>query len=151
MQLISMQIHQIHIWCSMKGEKIMKCSHNRNGICDIIKKTPEEIGIKCTPFTCSHYEWIETVKEEKMGGAWKPEYGRTRRTKTQTSTEVKNRYNRKHYDRMSFVVPAGSRELIKARAEELGVSVNEYIRQLIVADAPQCIIYQNNPGGGGSQ
>lgn len=124
----------------------MKCSHNRNGICDIIKKKPEEIGVQCTPFTCSNY--TEEKEETKMGGQWKPEYGQTRRTKTHTRTEVKNRYNRKHYDRMSFVVPAGSRELIKARAEELGISVNEYIRQLITADAPQCIIYQNNAGGG---
>lgn len=86
-----------------------------------------------------------------MGGQWKPEYGRTRRTKTHTSTEIKNRYNSTHYDRINFVVPAGSRELIQKHAEALGLSMGEYLRQLIIRDSPECIVYQDIEGGGQSQ
>lgn len=65
-----------------------------------------------------------------------------------TSTEVKARYNEKHYDQMSIVVPKGSRELIKEHANSMGLSVSEYIRHLIAADAPDCLVCDLGGGGG---
>lgn len=89
-----------------------------------------------------------------MGGKWKPEYGNNRKTKTYTSSEVKYRYNKKHYDNISFPVPIGSKDRIKSHAESQGKSVAEYLRGLIIADDPSLIVYLNNEdnrGGGQSQ
>ena len=55
--------------------------------------------------------------------------------KTHTSTAVKNRWNKKHYDVVSFSVTKGAREEIKQLAEILGMSMAEYIRHLIISDA----------------
>lgn len=141
----------------------MRCLHFGNQLCDVIGRDPADVGITCSPNTCnrfcsasegadSSHTPQQTEKEESdMGGKWKPEYGRTRRTKTHTSTAVKNRYNSKHYDRIGFVVPAGSGERIKARAASLGLSVNEYMRHLIIADAPECIVYVQSDNTGGGQ
>lgn len=127
----------------------MICKHNRNGICDIIKKKPEEIGVQCTPFTCSNYASEKKEEIKIMGGTWKPEYGQRRRTKTRTSTEVKARYNRKHYEQMSIVLPIGSKELIRKKAEEQGyASISDYIRHLIAKDAPECLTVPLGGGGG---
>lgn len=65
-----------------------------------------------------------------------------------TSTEVKARYNRKHYEQMSIVVPIGSRDLIKQHANEMGMSVSEYIRHLIATDEPGCLTVPQVGGGG---
>ena len=47
--------------------------------------------------------------------------------KTKTSAAVKNRYNEKAYDRISVVVPKGSKQRIKDYAESHGFSVNGLI------------------------
>ena len=54
--------------------------------------------------------------------------------KTHTSNEVKDRWNRKHYDRMGVIIPIGSRDEIKAAAERRGMSVSAYIRSLLIRD-----------------
>lgn len=54
--------------------------------------------------------------------------------KTVTSTAVKNRWNRKHYDRFTLTVYKGGGELIAQLAEPYG-SKSEYIRRLINEDA----------------
>ena len=51
-----------------------------------------------------------------------------------TSTASKNKYNAKTYDQLRVVVKKGEREVIKARAEELGLSLNAYINKLIHED-----------------
>ncbi len=51
-----------------------------------------------------------------------------------TSTASKNKYNAKAYDRINLIVPKGDKETIKARAEELGLSLNAYINKLIRDD-----------------
>lgn len=56
-----------------------------------------------------------------------------------TSTEVKNRWNRKSYDYITLTVQKGEREQIQAAAAAVGKSTNSYIRELI---------YQNMGGGG---
>ena len=54
--------------------------------------------------------------------------------KPHTSAAVKNRYNKKAYDHIGLIVKKGEKDVIKARAAALGVSVNEYINSLIKAD-----------------
>lgn len=51
--------------------------------------------------------------------------------KTYTSTAVKQRWNRKHYDSITFTVQKGARSEVQELAESAGVSVSEYIRQAI--------------------
>lgn len=55
--------------------------------------------------------------------------------KTQTSSAVKNRWNRNHYDRITFTVAIGSAQIIQQLADEMGLSRAEYLRHLIIADA----------------
>lgn len=55
--------------------------------------------------------------------------------KTYTSCEVKDRWNKLHYDSITFRAGAGSSEYITALAEEAGMSKAAYIRALIIADA----------------
>ena len=45
-----------------------------------------------------------------------------------------NDYNARVYDRINLIVPKGDKETIKARAAELGQSVNGYINKLIADD-----------------
>lgn len=53
-----------------------------------------------------------------------------------TSPEVKNRYNRKHYEPVIINVAIGGRKCIREQATAKGyVSVSEYIRHLVIADA----------------
>ncbi len=54
--------------------------------------------------------------------------------KTYTSSEVKDRWNRSHYDQVIFRVGKGGRAAIAAAAALNGKSVAEYIRSLIIAD-----------------
>ena len=55
--------------------------------------------------------------------------------KTKTQTVMDSRH--KNYDMISLPVPKGERDKIKAYAESKGMSMNEYIRQLIVKDMKQ--------------
>jgi hypothetical protein len=48
-----------------------------------------------------------------------------------THWTVKERYNRKAYDRIVIIVPRGQREIIKKQADRLNMSVSAYIRDLI--------------------
>lgn len=67
--------------------------------------------------------------------------------KTYTSAEVKNRWNRQHYDRMQIIVPEGAGAEVKAAAERHGQSVSAYIRSLIIRDNdPEDV--KNLRGGG---
>lgn len=57
-------------------------------------------------------------------------------------TDAKKKANKKwndanlkqKYDRIQIVVPSGERELIRARAEAKGMSLNAYVNALIKAD-----------------
>ena len=51
--------------------------------------------------------------------------------KTYTSPDVKNRWNKRHYDRIGVMVPIGSKKEIQTLAEISGMSVSEYIRKAI--------------------
>lgn len=61
------------------------------------------------------------------------------RDKMEKAREGRNRRNRKYneetVDRVTFTVPKGKKDVIKARADELGMSVNQYISTTILADA----------------
>lgn len=54
-------------------------------------------------------------------------------TKTHTSAEVKNRYNAKAYDRIALSVPKGTKIEWQDRAAALGISLNAYIRECVLA------------------
>ena len=49
-------------------------------------------------------------------------------------TKYKNQHIKEHYDRINLIVPRGQKENIKRIAEEMGMSVNEYINTLIFKD-----------------
>ena len=51
-----------------------------------------------------------------------------------TSTASKQKYNEKAYDRIALTVKKGQREIIKAHAEKLGLSLNAYINKLLAED-----------------
>ena len=51
-----------------------------------------------------------------------------------TSTEAKNRWNKKTYDRVLLVIPKGRKEVLEQRAKETGQSVNGYLNRLIQTD-----------------
>ena len=48
-----------------------------------------------------------------------------------TSSEVKNRYNAKAYDRIGLVVPKGQKDIIRQHAESRGESVNAFILRAV--------------------
>lgn len=50
------------------------------------------------------------------------------------NTAYKNKYNLEKYDRINVTVNKGDKEKIKERADALGVSINAYIRNLIMDD-----------------
>lgn len=58
-----------------------------------------------------------------------------KKRKTYTSSAVKERYNKKHYDRISFHCPKGGSEILKQAAEAAGMTKAAYIRSLIIQDA----------------
>lgn len=64
---------------------------------------------------------------------WNPNY--KRKSKTYTSSEVKDRWNAKHYDQILFRTGKGGKQAIQAMADHHGLSMAEYIRHLIIADA----------------
>lgn len=55
--------------------------------------------------------------------------------KTYTSSAVKNRWNKKHYDQISIRVPKGAKPEIQKMLEERGETMAGYIKRLITADA----------------
>lgn len=55
--------------------------------------------------------------------------------KTYTSSEVKNRWNKAHYDKMTFTCRKGGGDMIKTLAKEKGMSMTAYIVWLIRQDA----------------
>ena len=64
---------------------------------------------------------------------WDPNY--KRKSKTYTSSEVKDRWNAQHYDQILFRTGKGGKQAIQAMAAHHGLSVAEYIRHLIITDA----------------
>ena len=50
-----------------------------------------------------------------------------------TSNEVKYRYAKKVYDEVKFRIPKGQRDIIKAKADEAGQSMAEYICAALTA------------------
>ena len=50
-----------------------------------------------------------------------------------TTAAVKNRYNNKAYDRIALSVPKGTKDAWKDRAAALGLSLNAYIRECVLA------------------
>lgn len=55
--------------------------------------------------------------------------------KTYTSPEVKDRWNKKHYDQLAFRCRKGGKDVIAAMAALRGMSMAEYIRHLVIKDA----------------
>ena len=49
--------------------------------------------------------------------------------KTFTSTAVKTRWNRRHYDRLTLLLPKGYKEVIKKYTEEQGLSINGFVNE----------------------
>lgn len=58
-----------------------------------------------------------------------------KKRKTYTSPEVKNRWNAKHYDKMTVICKKGGADAIKSIAKEKGMSMSGYIVWLIQQDA----------------
>lgn len=54
--------------------------------------------------------------------------------KTHTSSAVKDRYNRKHYEQVILRTAAGGREAIQKQAKLRGLSVAAYLRHLVIID-----------------
>lgn len=52
-------------------------------------------------------------------------------------TEAKRRYNSKHYEQIMLRVPRGARCTVQDLATVAGLSMAEYIRHCIIADAMQ--------------
>lgn len=57
--------------------------------------------------------------------------------RTTTSCEVKDRWNREHYDQILFRTGIGGKAAIQAMADYHGLSMSEYLRHLVIADARQ--------------
>lgn len=53
-----------------------------------------------------------------------------------TSSKVKEKYNKKAYDDVKMRVRKGQKEVLEARAKELGKTINGYIIDLIRTDIP---------------
>lgn len=53
------------------------------------------------------------------------------------NTTYKNKYNLEKYDRINVTVNKGDKVRIKERADSLGISINAYIRNLIMDDINQ--------------
>lgn len=67
-----------------------------------------------------------------------------------TSTEVKDAWNRKHYDSIMLRVKSGKREDVQELASILGLSVNAMIQQAIDDIALKNGLNPLFRGGGGS-
>lgn len=51
-----------------------------------------------------------------------------------TSSESKNKYNKKAYDRISVMVPKGKKDIYTRIAQSKGLSLNGYINKLLNSD-----------------
>lgn len=58
----------------------------------------------------------------------------TENTKEFNQIKYQNKYIKEKYDRVGLTMPKGKKEVIKARALEEGMSINEYINSLIDKD-----------------
>lgn len=124
------------------------CAHKLNdGKCAL---TGKNMGETCIEFRCRSFQRAEaaaeTEEKEEKKEMWKPEYNRNRLHPTTTSSEVKARYNRKAYDRLTLTLPKGSAELLKEEAASKGMSVNRLLVDVICREMPECIAF----GGGGA-
>lgn len=54
--------------------------------------------------------------------------------RTKTSSAVKDRYNRKHYEQITLRTAHGGRQAIQELADLHGLSVTAYIRHLVIVD-----------------
>lgn len=59
------------------------------------------------------------------------------------ATQYKNQYIAQKYDRINLTVPKGMKEKISDRCEELNLSVNGYINELIKKDFESPILRNN--------
>lgn len=66
-------------------------------------------------------------------------------------TEAKRRYNAKHYEQIMLRVPNGARCTVQDLATVAGLSMAEYIRHCIIADAMQRGYDVTDALGGGGQ
>lgn len=85
-----------------------------------------------------------------MSTPWNPAYQRT--SKTHTSAKVKDRYNRRVYDQITFRAGKGTLEVVRSMAEARGLSMAAYLRYLIQQDCkaagkPE---FSATVGGGGT-
>lgn len=48
-----------------------------------------------------------------------------------TSSEVKNRYNAKAYDRLLVCIYKGNKDILKAQADKCGCSLSAYIKRAV--------------------
>lgn len=53
------------------------------------------------------------------------------------ATEAKKRYNRREYDYITTYINKDGKELVKECAEAWGMTVAEYIRELLIHDAQE--------------
>lgn len=51
-----------------------------------------------------------------------------------TRTAYKNQHIREHYDRINLCIPKGEKAKIKAVADTIQISINEYLFRLVCAD-----------------
>lgn len=51
-----------------------------------------------------------------------------------TRTQYKNKHIKEHYDRINLCIPKGQKAKIRAAADGMHISVNEYLFMLICAD-----------------
>ncbi|MDE5947055.1 MAG: antitoxin [Oscillospiraceae bacterium] len=51
-----------------------------------------------------------------------------------TSSQSKNKYNKKAYDRINVMLPKGKKDLYKKIAQSKGLSLNGYINKLLEAN-----------------
>lgn len=58
----------------------------------------------------------------------------TENTKEFNQIKYQNKYIKEKYDRVGLTMPKGKKEVIKSRALEEGMSINEYINSLIDKD-----------------
>ena len=50
-----------------------------------------------------------------------------------TSAQVRNRWNDKHYDRITFLVPKGTKNELQKLADERGMTAAQIIRDALIA------------------
>lgn len=61
-----------------------------------------------------------------------------------TSSQSKNKYNKKAYDRISVMVPKGKKDIYTKIAQSKGMSLNGYINKLLNFDLENVIQSDDN-------